>query len=344
MNYFSSMIENINPILSGHDTFPLRYGWIKKVYDQNVKNSDESNIFTQDSAIADFGVGKNMLNAMKFWSYHTGMIIRHKKHGYDNTNQDTFYHLDNYAKKQSDELIYDKLNSFYNSDTFFSEGGLDPYLESPSTIWLLHWTLATNPNLLTYYWLFNTYIGQQITREQIIFGVTELLTADLASYIKKPPSESTIKRDVDCFILNYTPKKQGKKKDIENLIDGPLAELNLISRINQTTFKLNRGKKSSLSLHIFVYCLVDFWKKFGDTADTLSIEMTTYDECSPGRIFMLDEDSIISYSEQLTHFDYPLTWVQSAGIKQFQLINGKSLDTLQAHAVDCIKRYDYLQS
>ena len=28
-----STLKNSKPVFSGHETFPLRYGWLKKVYD-----------------------------------------------------------------------------------------------------------------------------------------------------------------------------------------------------------------------------------------------------------------------------------------------------------------------
>jgi hypothetical protein len=38
----------------------------------------------------------------------------------------------------------------------FDDGGLDPYSEHPSTIWLAHWLLAgLGSRATTWYWLFN---------------------------------------------------------------------------------------------------------------------------------------------------------------------------------------------
>jgi hypothetical protein len=54
---------------AGHETFPLRYGWLNKAYEQvarvlSSEISDTNSIFTDESAIALFGVGKNMVVAM----------------------------------------------------------------------------------------------------------------------------------------------------------------------------------------------------------------------------------------------------------------------------------------
>ena len=132
MRYFASLINNIKPTLSGHDTFPLRYGWLKKVHDQiaiQPESEEIENIFSQHSAIADFGVGKNMLNAMRFWSTHTAMIIRDNS-AYCNTHANTI--IDEIAYRDAVDATK-QLNSFYNSENIFADNGLDPYLESPST-------------------------------------------------------------------------------------------------------------------------------------------------------------------------------------------------------------------
>jgi hypothetical protein len=51
---------------AGHETFTLRYGWLKKVFDavcsaEEAGNTDPSTIFHDERTIADFGVGKNMV-------------------------------------------------------------------------------------------------------------------------------------------------------------------------------------------------------------------------------------------------------------------------------------------
>src|SRR3546814_12368960 len=58
---------------AGHETFPLRYGWLKKAYDAVVEACalDEAagaSVFNDDIAIARFGVGKNMVLSMRHWA------------------------------------------------------------------------------------------------------------------------------------------------------------------------------------------------------------------------------------------------------------------------------------
>ncbi|MDD2833722.1 MAG: DUF4007 family protein [Methylotenera sp.] len=58
------------PSFSGHETFPLRQLWLKKVFNQ--KDSDNivhKEVFLDEAAIARFGVGKNMVASNSSWFY-----------------------------------------------------------------------------------------------------------------------------------------------------------------------------------------------------------------------------------------------------------------------------------
>lgn len=337
MRYFASLIENIKPTLSGHDTFSLKYGWLKKVYDQINDLSDDnesSNVFSADSAIADFGVGKNMLNAMRFWSTHTAMIYRQTNAYY---NTDEKFASEYVLTKNNSIDALQQINHFYNAESLLDDEGLDPYLESPSTIWLLHLCLVTNPNLVTYYWFFNINNKQELTKQEFM----RLLKEFLDSYNLDAPADKTISNDISCFILNYSSKRRKANDNFEATLEGPLVELGLLSRVNNQGIRALRGEKNSLSLHVFMYALINCWKIHGSTADTLSLEIATYDECSPGRVFMLDEEAIIGYAEQLSESGYSMIWTQSAGIRQFQLINGSKLQDILDQSIERMKAEDY---
>ena len=63
---------------AGHETFPLRYGWLKKAYDAVVSEEKlketPGSIFNDEKAIAVFGVGRNMVLSMKHWAVATGVL------------------------------------------------------------------------------------------------------------------------------------------------------------------------------------------------------------------------------------------------------------------------------
>ena len=66
----------INPSFSGHQTFPFRYTWLKKGVDAVGKNA---NIFTDDEASVNLGVGKNMVQSIRHWCLTTKLIKKNGK-------------------------------------------------------------------------------------------------------------------------------------------------------------------------------------------------------------------------------------------------------------------------
>lgn len=56
---------------------------------------------------------------------------------------------------------------------------------------------------------------------------------------------------------------------------------------------------------------------------------------------LLNEETLIEYAEQLEQSDYPLTWTQSAGIRQLQLKNNVTIDDVLEHAIKKLKAEDY---
>lgn len=63
----SSAIATVH--FSGHETFPLRQMWLKKVYDRaDSFGYIHKSTFTNEDAIAKFGVGKNMVASIRHWA------------------------------------------------------------------------------------------------------------------------------------------------------------------------------------------------------------------------------------------------------------------------------------
>lgn len=298
------MIELINKniknqIFSGHETFPLRYGWLKKGVDvlaeAEKKSFDAKDVFGDESAIAKFGVGKNMVSSIRHWCNLTGLIQ-------NNT-------LTERAKK------------------IFLEDGLDPYMENPLTLWIFHYQLVTNPQLVTYYWYFN--INNNINLDRKTFQSEILDYCAKQNY--KMPAITTLKRDIECFLRLYMPKIASHSDDS---IESPLAELELIVPLQKTGyFAPNRGIKYSFDLSLFWLAIFMFWKENAINQKTLSLVSLTYQSTSPGRVFLLDENAIISLIyDSVNQFEGKVEWSETAGLKQLELRSGADLHKL---ILDC---------
>ena len=235
--------DSYRPQFSGHETFPLRYGWVKKVFDavNDSKNMQENkSIFLNDDAIARFGVGKNMVASMRHWASATGLI------------------------EEGSERQSIKVTPLARK--ILDDSGLDPYMENPSTLWLIHWQLAGRPEKTTWFWSFNHFHGTNFDREHLEQGLNKLV----ADRGWPRVSRTTIKRDVDCFVRTYVMRLAPSGH--EDALESPLTELGLIKRIGRRDgFRFSRGPKSSLSSGIFLYALTKFWDQY-TSAHTLSFE------------------------------------------------------------------------
>ena len=289
--------QDYTPSFSGHETFPLKYGWLKKVFDavdemekSQTPNGNAQALFNSDEAIAKFGVGKNMVFSMRHWAISTGILDL----------------IGNQRNK----------NNFRISDLghfLFGQMGCDPYLENPNTLWLLHWLLASKSKKTLFYWLFNLYNQPSFNKDKLVNGISNLI-ADHPQW--KKVSVNTIGRDIDCLINTYTSKTLKKKLSHEDTIECPFVELGLITVQKQGEFLLRRGPRHSLGDGIFLYALVEFWKNYS-SAQTLTFETVLHTEGSPGKIFCLDETDLadrIIRLEDISKGD--LVWSQSAGLRQ----------------------------
>lgn len=283
--------DGYRPLFSGHETFPLRYGWLKKAYDAVASAdtpADARDLFLRDDAIARFGVGKNMVAAIRHWATCCGVL-------------------------QYDEDAKVLIPSAFG-DLLFGPEGLDPYLEYPASLWLLHWQLATyaphRPSKTTWYWVFNHYPALDFTRDELLDGLLRL--ADSQKWQRLAPK--TIRNDIDCLVRTYEAR-EADNSNVEDLLASPLSELALI-RGQRNQFRLVRGPKRSLPNPIFVVALHEFWERHGPQR-TLSFETLAHEPGAPGRVFLLDEGDLaerLLALEGLTRG--AMKWSETAGLKQ----------------------------
>jgi hypothetical protein len=293
--------SDYEPKFSGHETFPLRYGWLKKAYDAvaNTEITPENkSVFLDDDSIAKFGVGKNMVASMRHWASAIGII--------------------NGAGTRTTDL----------GNKLFAAEGLDPYLEHPSTLWLIHWHLSGRPDKTTWFWVFNYFHGESFERDHLVNGLDKLAKDRSWNRV----ASATIRRDVECFVRTYAAKVPTAKAIYEDALESPLAELGLIKPIGKRDgFRLVRGHKSALSMGIFLYALIDFWERFSPNSNTLSFEAIAHEPGSPGRVFLLNENDLFDYLVEIQdHTKETFKWSETAGLKQ--VIRNKKPDMVETYS------------
>ena len=197
----------------------------------------------------------------------------------------------------------------------FLENGFDPYLEDPATLWLLHWKIASNTeDCTTWFWLFNLWHTVDFTKEQILREMINWLEQQNFKAI----SSNSLKRDVECCLRTYVHSRQKSESIVEDTLDCPLAELNLIAEVEDSrTYRFTRDGQNSLPDEIFLFALSDFWLKHNGNGNTLSLQRITYDPGSPGKTFKLDEESLVRRLEEIKKTSKKaFSYDETSGIKQ----------------------------
>ncbi len=286
--------DQYRPCFSGHETFPLRYGWLQKAYravNGALSPKDAIHMFRDPESIARFGVGRNMVGAIRYWATGSGIL--------DETTEG--------------------LVTTWLGEMLFGEHGIDPYLEEDSSLWLLHWHLAARPHLTSVYWLFNEFRGGSFVRQDIVAALLTLAQERAWSRV----ASTTVDRDLQCLLRTYIGGRGSSDAG-----DSILAELGLIRPMEKQRYRLSRGRKPNLPNVVFLFCLNEFWGNFAPTQNSMSFENVVYAPRSPGRIFLLDEDDIVERLAQLEEVSGgTLVWSETAGLRQIIRSGNRSVDT-----------------
>lgn len=262
---------------TGHDSFYCRQFWLKKGF-EHLK---QGKIFNDD-AVIDLGVGRNMVNAVRFWSNAFGIQSGDK--------------IGELAKK------------------LFSDDGFDPYIEDIGTLWLLHAQLIRQNYSSIYSLIFNDF-----RRERIEFQKAHIIRFINRKCLQTGVNinSGSLKRDVDVFVNNYMLPED--KKTLEERFVGLLYELRLLSKIEKLGgwYKIENNSRPSLPPEIVLFCILD---NAGENGITFSFKDLLEKENGVGRIFALNANGLMSKIETLLKM-YPkhLVWSDAAGVQTLQI-------------------------
>ena len=134
-----------------HETFHPRYGWFRKAV---VAAASNPNAFQAEDATIELGVGKNMVRSIRFWGRAAKLIT-------DVPNPDSL----------RTPFTVPTLNGMA---IFDEESGLDPYVELPGTLWVLHWWFLQPPSLLPVWWVaFHRFSQTEFSEDDLFNCVQE---------------------------------------------------------------------------------------------------------------------------------------------------------------------------
>ncbi len=256
------------PTFSGHETFALRSNWLKKAYDILRCTPD---LFYREDAFVQLGVGKNMAQSIRFWGRVCGVFTRAEAgDGHDIT--------------PLGRLLLD-------------DDGWDPFLVTPASHWLLHWQIAARPEAaFTFFYTFNLLKGGEFTQAQLAHQI-QALVAERDD--RRAPSDATISRDIECMLNCYcragtrAPGTPG-----EDLLFCPLTDLGLIQALpGQHSYRLVSAAQPDLPDALVAFAVFTMMRAV--KRPTISFSDLAYAPGSPGRVFRLDEDALLSRLQRI---------------------------------------------
>ena len=280
---------NALPTFAGHQTFHPRFGWIKKGFDAA---SHDPEVFNRPDATVQLGVGKNMVDAIRFWCVSFRVLARQPHPAFP---------------RQS-IAVPTRIG-----EALLGEDGLDPYVEDPNTLWILHW-LAVSPvtNLPVWWSSFNDFPAVEFEEADLLRFCIE----EAGSTTWSRPNESSVRKDVDCLLRMYSKKEARGRQTLDDLLD-----LGLVSPAPATkgSYRFNRGPKANLTPLVLLYMALDFVARTQPDANTISVHRLTSEPGSPGRLLRLTETALLEALEESVPQIMSLSLASPAGSTQLVL-------------------------
>ncbi len=259
---------------SGHQTFAFRYGWLEKGVRGMLEHHD---LFSRDDALVLLGVGKNMVESIRHWCSVTQLT--------EEDDESTKIGASALRVSAIGKMLLDR------------NDGWDPFLEDDASLWLVHWLLVSNPTIVTTWQIaFSLFQRPDFTRRELADYVAAFADKNAISV-----NESSLARDVDCFIRTYTAARtKAKQLIMEESFDCPLQELSLIqSSPDGEVYRFSVGTKPTLPSAVFGFALLWYFDAARTGRNTMSVQECLYGPGSPGQAFKLDENTLIAHMEEL---------------------------------------------
>jgi hypothetical protein len=251
---------------AGHESFPLRFAWLKKGYDGLAR---DPTFFNEDDAMVELGVGKNMVRAIRHWGLACQL-------------------WEEVDRSRGRELNPTDMGHRLLADST----GWDPFLEDVGTIWWLHWLVVTNSErATTWRFTFSRPTANRFTKDELLADLKGLVREERATRI----SDSTLKGDIAVMLRGYNRPTSTRGGFGEDAIDSPFGLLNLIRPGgDRGTYEIVQGPQPTLPTAVFEAALVDYLATVrAEPSKTATLDELLYAPLSPGRTFRLSEDGLV---------------------------------------------------
>jgi hypothetical protein len=274
-------------LFSGHESFICKHFWLKKGYDFINENGD----FQYETAVMDLGVGKNMVNSIEHWMKSYGLL--------------------------------DKSNSIteFSKKIFRERGGLDSFIESLATIWLLHYSLIKTNRSSLYNIFFNDFRKGRtdFTKEQLLSFMKRQIEDEAKSV-----NDNTLNNDISVFIRSYLkPSYKDTKIEIEEDFLSLMIDLDLMKSYKSENaegkivewYQVENKIQVDLPAEVVFFAILDN----SNYGKSISFQELLNGVNSPGVIFALNEEGLYNKLDTIVNTYKGITMSETAGIRELQL-------------------------
>ncbi|OBJ25623.1 DUF4007 family protein [Mycobacterium sp. 1245801.1] len=288
--------QSATPMFANHQTFHPRFGWIKKGFDAAARNP---NIFNELTAPVELGVGKNMVEAIRFWALATKVIARRPHPERPRTSVYT-------PTRIGRALLDDRV-------------GLDPFIEDSVTLWILHWHAVTENSILPVWRLaFNDFGALEFTEAELL----QFCLDEIAATTWSQPMKSSVQKDVDCLLRMYSRRETQGRQTVDDLLDSPFRELGLIRPtrgMKKHAYRMIRGAKPTLPAAAITFACLDYLARGVEGNQTVTLTRLAADSGSPGRLMKITEQDIAEAIEECQASVGHLRLIRPAGSRQLAI-------------------------
>lgn len=239
-----------------HQTFYIRANWLSKGLEEIARNPK---VFSGPDATTRLGIGKNMVEALRFWLVASGLAVPTR-----------------------DGMTLTEIGAIIRAS--------DPYFENAITWFLVHYGLCSDLDLATsWYLLFNRYRYSDFDEGQFLDLV--------AREYPKPAPAGSVRRDFDCIVSTYVNETQSFGTPEDN-ITCPLRKLGLIDRVERGLFRKTRPQ-IEIPSEVLYYVIRGGRLSKDNTQEYRTISDMYEPDRSIGRVFNLGLDDIFSSLQKL---------------------------------------------
>jgi len=201
----------------------------------------------------------------------------------------------------------------------------DPYLQDNTTLWLLHYQLASNPDAEVWYLLTNKFLPNQSN-----FTLDSAIQF-LASKGIRTSSDKHLRADVSIFLRSFiSDSALGKTEFIK--VQGE-------ANRNVARNRFYKNPPSNLSPYLVAYAIFDQRMKKFPNLTTVTIEELLTEDGNAGRVFSLTRRKLEEILRLLSshQFGHLIDLSTTAGLDQVGLrFRGQLIEILE---MGCISKF-----